>query len=191
MSFFKTFFGYFFVLLGTIWVIGFIVFSCYAIGIKYRPTETAEAIIALTGGNDRIKEAIRLLEENKAPRLFISGVHENVTGFHLLKEVSKETQEKIELGYMAKTTRMNAIETAEWVQRNNIHSIILVTSFYHMPRSLLEVKRAVPNLKVSPFAVFPKSFGESTDWLHTRYAWQLFLEYHKFLVDYFFKGVVQ
>ncbi len=191
MKFLKTFLGYFFVLLGTIWVIGFIAFSCYAIGMKYRPTETAEAIVALTGGNDRIKEAIRLLEEDKAPKLFISGVNGNVTGFHLLKEVSKETQEKIELGYKAKTTRMNAVETAEWVQKNNIHTIILVTSFYHMPRSLLEVKRAIPNLKVSPFAVFPKSFGENTDWLHTRYAWQLFLEYHKFLVDYFFKGVVQ
>ena len=191
MGLIKTIFGYFFVLVATFWAIGFIAFAGVAIGMKYRPLEQSEAIVALTGGNDRIKEAIRLLEENKAPRLFISGVNGNVTGFHLLKEVAPEIQEKIELDHWAKTTRMNAIETAEWMQKNNIHSIILVTSFYHMPRSLLEIKRAIPNLKVSPFAVFPKSFGESTNWLHTRYAWQLFLEYHKFLVDYFFKGVVQ
>jgi len=191
MGLIKTIFGYFFVLVATFWAIGFIAFAGVAIGMKYRPLEKSEAIVVLTGGNDRIKEAIRLLEENNAPRLFISGVDGNVTGFHLLKEVAPEIQEKIELGHWAKTTRMNAIETAEWVQKNNIHSIILVTSFYHIPRSLLEVKRALPDLRISPFAVFPKSFGESTNWLHTRYAWQLFLEYHKFLVDYFFKGVVQ
>lgn len=191
MGFIKTVVGYALILLITCWIIGFIVFCTYAIGMKYHPLESADAIVALTGGSDRIKESIRLLQEEQAPRLFISGVNENVTGYHLLKEIDQKWQEKIDLGYWAKTTRMNAIETAEWVQKNNIHSIILVTSFYHMPRSLLEIKRAIPDLKISPFAVFPKSFGESTDWIHTRYAWQLFLEYHKFLVDYFFKGVVQ
>ena len=187
----KTVLGYALILLISLWVIGFILFSSYAIGIKYRPLKSAEAIVALTGGSDRIKEAIQLLKDSKADRLFISGVNENVTGYHLLKEVEPKWQEKIELGYWAKTTRMNAIETAEWIKKNNISSIILVTSFYHMPRSLLEINRILPDLEITPFAVFPKSFEENTNWLHTRYAWQLFLEYHKFLVDYFFKGVVQ
>ena len=186
MRFFKTTIGYLFILIATFWTIGFIVFACIAIGMKYRPLETADAIIALTGGNDRIGEAIRLLEEEKAPRLFISGVNENVTGYHLLKETPQEWQDKIELGYQAKTTRMNAIETAEWISKNKISSIILVTSFYHMPRSLLEIKTAIPDLKIIPYAVFPQNFGESTDWIHTRYAWQLFLEYHKFFIAYFF-----
>lgn len=191
MRFVKTILGYTFVLLMSLWVIGFILFSSYAIGIKYRPIKSTEAIVALTGGSDRIKEAIQLLKDGKADQLFISGVNENVTGYHLLKEVEPKWQEKIELGYWAKTTRMNAIETAEWIKKNKIHSIILVTSFYHMPRSLLEIKRVLPDLEITPFAVFPQSFEENTNWLHTRYAWQLFLEYHKFLVDYFFKGVVQ
>lgn len=191
MGFIKTIFGYALILLMSLWVIGFILFSSYAIGIKYRPLKSAKAIVALTGGSDRIKEAIQLLKDEKADRLFISGVNENVTGYHLLKEVEPKWQDKIELGYWAKTTRMNAIETAEWIKKNNISSIILVTSFYHIPRSLLEMKRILPDLEITPVAVFPKSFEENTNWLHTRYAWQLFLEYHKFLIDYFFKGVVQ
>lgn len=191
MGFIKTIFGYALILLMSLWVIGFILFSSYAIGIKYRPIKSAEAIVALTGGSDRIKEAIQLLKDEKADRLFISGVNENVTGYHLLKEVEPKWQDKIELGYWAKTTRMNAIETAEWIKKNNISSIILVTSFYHIPRSLLEMKRILSDLEITPVAVFPKSFEKNTNWLHTRYAWQLFLEYHKFLIDYFFKGVVQ
>ena len=191
MGFIRIILGYLLILTITFWVIGFIVFSTYAIGMKFHPSEKAETIVTLTGGNDRIKESIRLLQEEKAPHLFISGVNENVTGYHLLKEVEPEWKNKIELGHWAKTTHMNAIETAEWVSKNQIQSIILVTSFYHMPRSLLEIKRAIPNLKIVPYAVFPQSFGESTDWIHTRYAWQLFLEYHKFLVVYFLKGAVK
>ena len=183
-NFLKTFLGYLIVLVGTSWVIGFIVFSIFAMAIKYTPLESAEAIVALTGGSDRIKEAIRLLEENKAPRLFISGVNESVTGFHLLKEISPELSDKIELGYQAKTTRMNAVETESWLKQNDIHSIILVTSFYHMPRSLLEVKQKCPFVKITPYPIFPQSFEKDTSWIHTRYAWQLFLEYHKFLVVY-------
>ena len=189
IRFLKTTLAYTTVLLGTFWIIGFIIFSVVAISMKYHPLEDAEAIVALTGGSDRIKEAIRLLQEGKAPFLFISGVNESVTGYHLLKEISPEWQEKIELGYQAKTTLMNALETAEWVGKKNINSIILVTSFYHIPRSLLEIKTVLPDLKIIPFAVFPKSFGEDTNWIHTRYAWQLLLEYHKFLVVYFLPGV--
>ena len=191
MRFLKTILGYSFVLLISLWLIAFFVFSSYAIGMKFRHLEKADAIVALTGGNDRIKESVRLLQEEYAPYLFISGVNENVTGYHLLSEIAPKWQEKVDLGHWAKTTRMNAIETSEWIHNKKISAIILVTSFYHMPRSLLEIKEAIPDLKIIPYAVFPQSFGESTDWLHTRYAWQLFLEYHKFLVVYFFKGAVK
>ena len=182
MRVFKMIWAYLIILTGTFWVIGFIVFSIIAISMKYHSLEQANAIIVFTGGNDRIKEAIQLLQTEKADHLFISGVDESVTGYHFLKEVSPDIQQKIELGYWAKTTRMNAIETAEWVEQNKISSVILVTSFYHMPRSLLEIKRAIPGLQITPYPVFPKSFGTSTDWIHTRYAWQLFVEYHKFLI---------
>ena len=78
MRFLKTVLGYFLVLIIACWVIGFFIFCGFSIGIKYRPLEKAEAIVTLTGGSDRINEAIRLLEEKYAPRLFISGVDENV-----------------------------------------------------------------------------------------------------------------
>ena len=102
MVFLKTIFAYLLILVITFWVIGFIVFVSVAIGMKYRPLEKADAIVVLTGGSDRIKEAIHLLQEGYAERLFISGVDKNVTGYHLLKEVASEWQEKIELGYQAK-----------------------------------------------------------------------------------------
>ena len=96
MKLLETIFGYLLILLTTFWVIGFIIFSAYSISIKYQTLTHADAIITLTGGSDRIKESVRLLQEQKAERLFISGVDENVSGDHFLKEILPQQQEKIE-----------------------------------------------------------------------------------------------
>ena len=66
--------------------------------------------------------------------------------------------------------------------KKKIQTILLVTSFYHMPRSIFEVLKVSPDLKVIPLPIFPKSFNDSVDWIRTRYAWLLFVEYHKFIV---------
>lgn len=85
------------------------------------------------------------------------------------------------LGYQAQNTRGNAKEIADWIQGKQIRKILLVTSFYHMPRSIFEVLKESPDLQVVPLPVFPKSFNDSVDWIRTRYAWLLFVEYHKFI----------
>ena len=85
---------------------------------------------------------------------------------------------------MAQDTRGNAKETAAWIQKNQVKSIILITSFYHMPRSIFEVLKETPDLRIIPQPVFPKSFNNSVDWIRTRYAWLLFIEYHKFLATH-------
>ena len=167
-----------------LWIIGFFCFSLWAISFKYTPVEKADAIIVLTGGPDRISSAIHLLENQNAPQLFISGVNKVVKEEDLLKKVPPELRSKIHLGYMADSTYTNALESSDWIQQNNLKTIILLTSFYHMPRSLIEMHQQIPNLKIYPYSIFPNKFENSTHWLHTNYAWQLFLEYHKFLITY-------
>ena len=102
----------------------------------------------------------------------------------LFEETDPETFDKITLGYDALDTKGNAKEINNWVQGKNIQSILLVTSFYHMPRSIFEINKINKNLKISPWPVFPKSFNQSVDWIKTRYAWLLFIEYHKFIFVY-------
>ena len=53
-----------------------------------------------------------------------------------------------------------------------------------MPRSIFEVLKESPDLHIIPQPVFPKSFDNSVDWIRTRYAWLLFIEYHKFLATH-------
>ncbi len=174
-------------ILGTgfaLWLICFLIFSLSAISFKYIPPETTQAIVVLTGGTDRIKEGIKLLQQHMGQDLFISGVNKSVKQDDLLKGIEDEYLSHIHLGYMADSTLTNALEVSDWIQQKQYTSIILLTSFYHLPRALLEIHHHIPNLTVIPHAVFPKQFNESTYWVHTKYAWQLFLEYHKFLVVY-------
>lgn len=165
-----------------VWVIGFVGFSLYALSFKFAPQTQAEGIVALTGGTDRIATSIQLLEENSSAQLLISGVNKQVPPAEILRMVPSHLTNKITLGYLAETTAENALETANWIRQKNIQSILLVTSFYHMPRSMFEILKHTPHLTIVPYPVFPKSFNNSVEWIKTRYAWLLFIEYHKFIV---------
>lgn len=164
-----------------IWVLGFCIFVLYAISFKFTPETPTDAIVVLTGGTDRIDTAVELLKEKNAAYLLISGVNKKVSTADLFKKTNPDILKKITLGYLAENTKENALETAAWIRHKKIHSVLLVTSFYHMPRSIFEMQLRTPDLKIIPHPVFPKTFGDSVDWIHTRYAWLLFLEYHKFL----------
>lgn len=164
-----------------IWLIGFLVFVFYVLSFQQPHLNATQAIVAWTGGEYRIQTAFKLLEQNPDARLLISGMNKSVSPASFLSDIPQEQHGKIDLGYQATTTEGNAIETADWVYKNKITSVTLVTSFYHMPRSLLEFKHALPQTTVYPYAIWPKDFQESVKWIHTRSAFQLLIEYHKYV----------
>ena len=63
------------------------------------------------------------------------------------------------LGKDARNTLENAEEVGEWVSRNNINKIVLVTSDYHMRRSMMILKHKNPKLEIIPCAVKSKRKG--------------------------------
>ena len=161
------------------WLVGFVSFIIYTFNLKYLEQEQADAIVVLTGGDGRIKTGLELLSEGKGELLLISGVNKSVSENMLFKELSPSLRQKITLGYQADNTKGNAKELRNWVNLHHINSILLVTSFYHMPRSLLEV-HSVSGVRVFPYPFFPQQLNESK-WLYSRYAWLLFVEYNKYL----------
>ena len=170
------------ILMITLWVIGCGVFCLYALHFKYVTPARTSAIVVLTGGADRIPTALNLLQNDFSDYLFISGVNKSVAVEDVLKTAPPELLGKITLGYRSENTRENAIETTDWILAHDARSVLLVTSFYHMPRAILELARQHPALKIVPLPVFPKSFDDSVDWIKTRTAWLLFLEYNKYLL---------
>jgi uncharacterized SAM-binding protein YcdF (DUF218 family) len=144
----------------------------------------ADGIVVLTGGQTRISEAARLLEDKRGERLLISGVNPK-TGRPSLLRISG-LDEKIfnccvDLGYAALNTIGNAEETRRWAEALGYDRLIVVTASYHMPRSLAELARAMPNIELVPHPVAPDVLRHKVWWLDPTAARLLASEYIKFL----------
>ncbi len=116
----------------------------------------AEGAVALTGGADRIADAVGLLAQGHADRLLITGVNPATTPSEIVRQ-TPAARDLIDcciaLGYEAANTVGNAAETERWVRANHIRSLIVVTSNYHMPRALVEMSSALPGVELKPFPV--------------------------------------
>jgi uncharacterized SAM-binding protein YcdF (DUF218 family) len=145
----------------------------------------SDAIIVLTGGSNRLKEGLQLLTAKNAKKLFISGVYRGNDVRRLLKVQKYNPTEVvccINLGYTATSTTGNAIESAVWIRENNFKSIILVTSNYHMPRSLMLFKQIMPTIKINAHPVFPEKFEPKKWWAQPRTASLIVSEYIKYTI---------
>ncbi len=142
-----------------LWLAGFAVFAIAVFtSAPPNPVPQADGIVALTGGDDRVAEALALLADRQAPRLLISGAGRGTyLGDFTQDNAPAATQyaEDITIGHMADTTHGNAVETARWAAKHHMHSLIIVTADYHMPRALQEMRRAMPDVTLTPYPVRP------------------------------------
>lgn len=148
---------------------------------KGAPTD---AIVVLTGGSLRLKSGFRLLGEGKGRKLFVSGVNHEVGLTQLLRLAGNAPDWAaccVVLGYAADDTLGNALETAQWMRRENYHSLRLVTAWYHMRRSLLEFARAMPEVRIVPHPVYPDRARLSRWWEGRGTAALIVGEYVKYL----------
>ena len=114
----------------------------------------------------RLETGLELLEAGKAGKLFVSGVNPAVDRDTLLRALGPAATREaccIVLGHTADNTVGNALETAVWMQQEGYRSLRLVTSWYHMHRSLLEFGRAMPRVRVVAHPVFSRD-GEPEGW---------------------------
>lgn len=174
------------ILVLTVWILGSLYFI-YSIDTKTKELENkADAVVVLTGGSKRLNAGFEILNKQLAKKMFISGVANDVKMHELLDiYTQKQTTDKeynIELGKEAFNTINNAQETKTWIAKNKIKSIILVTANYHMPRSLFEFKRAIPEVIIIPYPVI-SDHVKVNDWWCSRGTFLLLLkEYNKYLI---------
>lgn len=154
------------------WAFGFLWF---AIALPQPAgADRTDAIVVPTGSGGRIPQGISLLREGQAKRLLVSGVDANVRPSEFAAEygVSPALMECcVELGFAALDTRGNARETAAWVAANDLQSIRLVTTDWHVRRAALELEGELPQ-DVTLLRDAVRSEPS---------LWTLFLEYHKLL----------
>lgn len=168
-----------------LWLGGLVWFVHDGLSQTDDPAARTDAIVVLTGGRLRIETAIDLFGEGKAQKLFISGVNHHVDRealTHQFEPVASRVKCCIVLGHDAADTLGNARETAQWMRQERYSSLRLVTSWYHMPRSLLEFRQAMPDVRIVASPVFVKPDpGESRLNAWSDAAALTIGEYHKFL----------
>ncbi len=144
------------------WDIGLVWFIQYATRLT-PPPPMADGIVALTGGAERVETALRLLQAHRAHWLLLSGTGGGVDLAVLARRAGVDPEPleaQVTLGRQATTTRGNALETAAWARDHDIHTLIVVTAYYHMPRALTELRRAMPDVALYPEPVLrPQSGG--------------------------------
>ncbi|KPF61880.1 YdcF family protein [Porphyrobacter sp. AAP60] len=157
------------------WAAGFLWFAA-ALPQPASDAEVTDAVIVPTGGAGRIPHGLEVLEKRSAKKMLVSGVDPEVRPAEFAAEfgVGQDQMECcVTLGYAAVDTRSNAAETAKWVAQNEVRSLRLVTTDWHMRRAAGELDRTLPDhVRVVRDAV-PSQPDLGT----------LFLEYHKLIAS--------
>lgn len=163
------------------WLMGLWWFVGYA-GRTVSLPPTADGIVALTGGATRIETAFKLLDQDRARILLVSGIGWNTDLTALANRAGLDPEpfaQRVTLGRNAGSTHGNALETAAWARDNHIGSLIVVTAYYHMPRAMTEFTQAMPDIRLYPYPVLIEETGTGDRPVPMRL---LIEEYSKFLV---------
>jgi uncharacterized SAM-binding protein YcdF (DUF218 family) len=170
--------------LAVVFLGGFLLFATGIPRTETPPPRPADGIVALTGGASRISDAMELLANNQGKRLLISGVNLATKPSELIRltpEYEKLFACCIDLGHQALNTTGNAAEIAQWARALKFRSLIVVTSAWHMPRALIELRREMTDTDLIPYSVVTDRMREAPWWTSLHTARLLMVEYLKYL----------
>src|ERR1700674_4553391 len=174
--------------------IGFVGFLSQLHGAEIRPAHNADGIVVLTGGSSRVSDAMELLAGGYGKRLLISGVHPTNAASDISRSLPDNSPPDnsqpdnqtllsccVDLDRSAVNARSNGAETRRWAHDRGFKSLIVVTSNYHMPRAIVELSHAMPDIALIPFAVVGDKWRDEPWWTSGATFRLLLSEYAKYV----------
>jgi uncharacterized SAM-binding protein YcdF (DUF218 family) len=176
----------FILLLVVVWGAGLLAFAARVSDSTPAPDPPhSDGIVALTGASSlRIEAATELLEQGLAERLLISGVNREATRAQVRQATSTAGRAFdccVDLGFQAENTVGNAHETSAWARYHRYRTLIVVTADYHMPRALLELKGAMPEVTLHAYPVATQTLDVRHWYATPEAARRMVIEYSKYL----------
>src|ERR1700691_293122 len=170
-------------------LVGFAGFVSQLRGAEVKPAGNADGIVVLTGGSSRVSDAMELLADGYGKRLLISGVHPTNAASDISRSLPDNSPPDnqallsccVDLDRSAVNTRSNAAETRRWARDRGFKSLIVVTSNYHMPRAIVELSHAMPDIALVPFAVVGDKWRDEPWWTNGATFRLLLSEYVKYV----------
>lgn len=140
-----------------------------------------DAVLVPTGGPGRIARGLEVVRDGDAERMFVSGVDPEVKPAEFAAEFEVRAREMrccVTLGFLAVDTRSNAGEAAQWLASNDVRTVRLVTTDWHMRRAAAELRHSIPDHIAVVEDAVPSDTALGT----------LFLEYNKLLAALITQG---
>jgi uncharacterized SAM-binding protein YcdF (DUF218 family) len=171
----------------TLCIIGLVVITVLFIDFTYKTfsyrqnTQKADAIVVLTGGKGRVEEGIRLFRESRAEFLFLVGVDPAVRKSDLYRpKPGDPSADNVILEKSSRNTLENSIFGRDVIVHSGVHSVLLITSRYHLKRASILFRNSLPkDITIIPYPVDTVNLKESW-WSHGGSFHLLFREFYKY-----------
>lgn len=171
----------------TIGIIGLVVITVLFIDFTYKTfsyrqnTQKADAIVVLTGGKGRVEEGVHLFRASRAEFLFFVGVDPSVIKSDLYRpRPGDPSADYVILEKSSRNTVENSIFGRDVIVRNGVHSVLLITSRYHLKRASILFRNSLPkDITIIPYPVDSVNLKESW-WSHGGSFQLLFREFYKY-----------
>jgi uncharacterized SAM-binding protein YcdF (DUF218 family) len=162
--------------------LGFAVFVWHVPAREVALSGEADGIVALTGGASRITDAIELLAAGRGKRLLISGANPSTKSQEIsrLNPEFEKVRDRVDFDRSVNTLG-NAVEIRKWVEWQGFRSLIVVTSNYHIPRALMEIRHQLPGITLVPFPVVADRQHAGAFWSTTLTVRLMMSEYIKLI----------
>lgn len=145
---------------------------------------SADVIVVLGGGeHERPLRAAELFKQHAAPRILITGAGDSGINWRILLEAGVPAS-AIEVEGQSKTTRENAEFTLKRLRAENVHRVILVTSWYHARRAQKTFEHYAPELKLYSRPSYFEFARKDWTRLMTRHIYLEFLKLPGYWVCY-------
>jgi uncharacterized SAM-binding protein YcdF (DUF218 family) len=153
----------------------------------HRRSVKADAVVVLAGGKGRIEEGVKLYREHQGRYLFLIGVDPMVRKSDLFRERAGEGGgDGVFLEKVSRNTLENALYARDLLLKKEVSSVLLITSRYHMKRSVLIFRNTLPkDIAIYPYPVDSTNLKEDW-WSHGGSFRLLFSEFYKYCLFRFF-----